>query len=603
MVGSISGTKKPQMDIKTSVTTTDTQMRTTAKALLDSGCSKTCIDPSFVEAHQLRTFPSRTVTPVHNADNSINGYIREYVELELEILDSKGVLHREVRDLPIVNLGGKHDIFIGYDWLEEHNPSIDWKERSLTFDHCQDYCGVPEEARIRSTYSEELPPQYQEFRDVFEQKEFEQLPDRRPWDHAINLVPGAESDRKLKGKVYPLSVAEEEALEEFIREHLKTGRIRPSQSPFGAPFFFVKKDGGQALRPVQDYRRLNEKTIRDSWPLPVIGDVLNKIKNAKVFSKFDVRWGFNNVRIKEGDEWKAAFITKHGLFEPTVMFFGLTNSPATFQHMMDDIFRDLINQGVLIVYIDDLLIFTETLEQHRKITQEVLKRLRKHKLFLKLSKCRFEASEVDFLGMVIKHGEITMAREKVQAVADWPTPKNLRDVRSFMQFCNFYRAFVPNFAELVIPLNELTKKGVPFEWTNEREMAMQSLKKAIAQDVVPSFPVPGAKLRLEVDASNYAMGAVLHQIVDGKPRPLGFFSKTMVPAERNYQIYDKEMLGLMRALEHWRHFLKNTPTQFDVWTDHSNLQYFREPQKLNLRQAGWYSTLADFNFKLHHRPG
>jgi len=229
--------------------------------------------------------------------------------------------------------------------------------------------------------------------------------------------------------------------------------------------------------------------------------------------------------------------------------------------------------------------------------------LRKHKLFLKLSKCRFEASKVDFLGMVIKHGEITMAREKVQAVADWPNPKNLRDVRSFMQFCNFYRAFVPNFAELVIPLNELTKKGVPFEWTNEREMAMQSLKKAIAQDVVLSFPVPGAKLRLEVDASNYAMGAVLHQIVDGKPRPLGFFSKTMVPAERNYQIYDKEMLGLMRALEHWRHFLKNTPTQFDVWTDHSNLQYFREPQKLNLRQAGWYSTLADFNFKLHHRPG
>ena len=173
-----------------------------------------------------------------------------------------------------------------------------------------------------------------------------------------------------------MSPSEKVELDKFINEHLASGRIRKSTSPIAASFFYGdKKDGG--LRPIQDYRRINSMTIKDSWPLPVIHDVINKIQGAKFFSKFDVRWGFNNVRIKEGDEWKAAFICDRRLFEPLVLFFGLCNSPATFQHMMDDIFDDLIRQNKIIVYLDDILIFSNSIEEHREITQEVLRRVRK----------------------------------------------------------------------------------------------------------------------------------------------------------------------------------------------------------------------------------
>jgi hypothetical protein len=260
----------------------------------------------------------------------------------------------------------------------------------------------------------QIPDTYHDYRDVFEEQEFDKLPQRRPWDHAIEIEPGCEKDRKMKGRVYPMGKDEQQALDDFIDENLRTGRIQPSKSPVAAPFFFVKKKDGK-LRPVQDYRRLNEKTVRDSWPLPHIGDVLNRIKTAKIFSKFDVRWGYNNVRIREGDEWKAAFITNRGLYEPLVMFFGLTNSPATFQHMMDDIFIDMIRGNLVIIYMDDILVFSDSLAKHRETVREVLKRLRKNHLYLKLEKCVFEQKTVDFLGLTIKDGSIMMDQGKIVA--------------------------------------------------------------------------------------------------------------------------------------------------------------------------------------------
>jgi hypothetical protein len=196
------------------------------------------------------------------------------------------------------------------------------------------------------------PDRYvKDFSPVFTKSTFDELPPRRSWDHAIEL----KGDTKpLTSKVYPLSKSEQVALDDFVTEHLASGRIRPSKSPFAAPFFFVKKKDG-ALRPVQDYRRLNDMTIKNCYPLPLVSELMDKLKNSRYFTKIDIRWGFNNVRIKEGDEHKAAFITNRGLFEPLVMFFGLTNSPATFQAMMNDIFRDLISAGHVIVYMDAAL--------------------------------------------------------------------------------------------------------------------------------------------------------------------------------------------------------------------------------------------------------
>ena len=201
-----------------------------------------------------------------------------------------------------------------------------------------------------------IPLQYQKHVKVFSEQRAQRFPEPHIWDHAIDLKPGAPST--LPGKVYSLTQSEQQALQEFVKEHLAKGYIRPSKSPYAAPFFFIKKKDGK-LRPVQDYRKVNEWTIRNRYPLPLIPELINRVKGAALFSKFDVRWGYNNVRIKEGDEWKAAFVTNLGLFEPRVMFFGLTNSPATFQTMMNEIFATELREGWLSIYMDDILIHTD----------------------------------------------------------------------------------------------------------------------------------------------------------------------------------------------------------------------------------------------------
>jgi hypothetical protein len=271
---------------------------------------------------------------------------------------------------------------------------------------------------------------------VFQKEEFDRLPDRRRWDHAIELKDQTTVEG-LKSKVYPLARLEQEELDRFIEEHLWSGRIRPSKSPIASPFFFVKKKDG-TLRPVQDYRRLNMLTIKNRYPLPLISEVINKLRKASYFTKLDVQWGYNNIRIRDGDEWKAAFITNRGLFEPLVMFFGLTNSPATFQTMMDDLFYDLINRGVVVVYMDDIMVFTEMHEEHHNVVQEVLGILRDNQLYLKAEKCEFEQMEVEYLGLIVSKGEIKMDPVKVQGVDEWTVPKGKKDVQAFLRFVNFY---------------------------------------------------------------------------------------------------------------------------------------------------------------------
>jgi hypothetical protein len=210
-----------------------------------------------------------------------------------------------------------------------------------------------------STAPGNIPDHFREFHNVFSKESFDVLPESKPWDHAIELIPG---EKPSGCKVYPLSPAEQKELDAFIQENLNSGRIRPSKSPMASPVFFIKKKDG-ALRLVQDYRALNAITVKNKYPLPLISELVEKLRGAKYFTKLDVRWGFQNVRMKEGDEWKAAFRTNRGLFEPLVMFFGLTNSPATFQTMMNDIFHELIMEGVVVVYLDDILIYTETIEE------------------------------------------------------------------------------------------------------------------------------------------------------------------------------------------------------------------------------------------------
>jgi transposase InsO family protein len=454
----------------------------------------------------------------------------------------------------------------------------------------------------KSTDFKEIVPTYlHEFEEVFNKISFDSLPAHKQWDHAIELIPQAVP---RSCKVYPLSPSEQRELDIFLEENLRTGRIRPSKSPMASPVFFIKKKDG-SLRLVQDYRALNDLTIKNRYPLPLISELVNKLKGAKLFTKLDVRWGYNNVRIKPGDEWKAAFRTNRGLFEPLVMFFGLTNSPATFQTMMDDIFRDLVAEGVVCIYLDDILIFTQERKEHQRVTRLVLERLRQHKLFLKPDKCDFEQTAIEYLGLIISEGQVSMDPVKVAGVRDWPVPANKKEVQSFLGFVNFYRRFVQDFSHHARPLFDLTKKAEEWHWGTAQQEAFDRLKSAITSTPILVLPADDEPFRIEADSSDFATGAVLsqHTETDEKWHPVSFYSKSLSPVERNYDVHDKELLAIIRALDEWRHLLEGTRHKVEIWTDHKNLEYFRTAKKLNRRQARWSLFLSRFEYTLHHRPG
>ena len=392
-------------------------------------------------------------------------------------------------------------------------------------------------------------------------------------------------------------------MEDFLDENLKTGKIHPSNSPQASPFFFVKKkDGG--LRPCQDYHYVNEHTIRDAYPLPLISDLVDKLQGAKIFTKFDVRWGYNNVRIKEGHQWKAAFVTHKGLFEPTVMFFGLTNSPATFQRFMNDSFRDMIAEGWLVIYMDDLLIYSPDTVTHIKRTKWVLQQMVELDLHLKLEKCTFAATTVEYLGMIVKPGQLAMDPVKLNGIAQWPIPSKVKDIRSFLGFANFYRRFISNYSTIARPLIDLTKKSLSWNWTSSQQQAFDQLKDLFLSQPVLHIPDLSLPFAIATDASKYASGAILLQTdSNGEWHPCSYLSQSFFPAERNYDIYDRELLAVIHALKTWRHYLHSSPFPIQVFINHKNLTYFRKPQALNHRQARWLLDLADFDLTMIHVPG
>jgi Reverse transcriptase (RNA-dependent DNA polymerase) len=289
---------------------------------------------------------------------------------------------------------------------------------------------------------------------VFSEEASHEFPPSRPWDHAIELKPGAPA--ALPGKLIPLSQAELIELRSFVKEHTARGTIRPSKSLYKSRFFYIKKKDGR-LRPVQDYRPVNEWTICNTYPLPLIPELIDRLSGCSLYTKFNIQWGYNNIRIKEGDEWKAAFITNEGLFEPTVMFFGLTNSPATFQMMMNSIFADEIAEKWLTVYMDDMAIHTQRLEhemeeqhvqRHRNYVKRLLAKLMEHNLFLKPEKCAFEQPSIEFLGVWITQGEVQMDDTKVEKVRNWRPPTNVTEVCKFLGFTGYYRYFIRDYSKI-----------------------------------------------------------------------------------------------------------------------------------------------------------
>jgi RNase H-like domain found in reverse transcriptase/Reverse transcriptase (RNA-dependent DNA polymerase) len=265
------------------------------------------------------------------------------------------------------------------------------------------------------------------------------------------------------------------------------------------------------------------------------------------------------------------------------MFFGLTNSPATFQTMMDGIFEELITEGVVVVYLDDILIFTKTLEEHQEVVCKVIALLQLHNLSLKPEKCEFEKTSVEYLGVVISQDSVMMDPAKVAGVSEWPTPTTKKEVQSFLGFVNFYRRFIEGFSHIARPLFNLTKNDSEFCWTSDKQSAFDTLKGKITSTPILALPNNSKPFRIKADSSDFATGAVLSQqgLDDDKWHPVAFLSKSISPVERNYGIHNKEMLAIVRALEEWRHFVEGAEHQVEIWTDHKNLEYFMTAKKLN----------------------
>jgi hypothetical protein len=356
--------------------------------------------------------------------------------------------------------------------------------------------------------------------------------------------------------------------------------------------------------------------IRNQYPLPLIGDLICDLGGATIFTKFDIRQGYNNICIKAGNEHKATFKTRRGLFEPTVMYFGLCNSPATFQAFMNEIFCPIIAKHDLLgtairVYMDDIAVTTKAFispscayTAHVAAVTDILQVALDHDLYFKLEKCVFHASRIDYLGVILEKGVTHMDPVKISGIKDWPIPTSVKDVRSFLGFCNFYCPFIRGFASVARPLNELTHKDTTWTWTNRQQEAFTTLKQRVTSEPILAQPVLTDQFDLEVDASGFAVGAVLLQKKEDKKCHLvGYYSATLNKAECNYDIYNLELLAIVKALRNWRPLLAGSPHNIRVFSDHMNLQYWRDPQKISQRVARENLELQEFPIEIHHVKG
>lgn len=603
--------------------------------MIDSGASNIFVDERYLKRAGLQGVPLVRQESVHLADGSKQAVTHLLPSFPIRIDNYKEDVKAFVTDL-----GGQYDVILGKKWLEHINPDIDWADNTVSFqfkgrEHHWEPNGVEGTRHARPLHllsymkfkrmvkDERLPAAHvaivrevkedgvrkmavdvgdllDEYKDIFEEPTG-MPPSRLGIDHAIDLEPGTAPPNKAP---YRLTVEQLTELKKQLETLLQKGHIRPSVSPFGAPVLFApKKDG--TLRLCVDYRALNRITIRNSFPIPRMDDMLDRLHGAKWFSKLDLHSGYNQVRIKAEDVPKTAFNTRYGHYEYLVGSFGLCNMPATFQRLMHDVFGGPGGplDDFVMVYLDDILVYSATEEEHKEHLRQVLELLRKHKLYVKRSKCEFFVQETDFLGHIIAHDGIRMQPSKVAAIKNWPQLENVSDLRSFLGLANYYRRFVHKFAHIAAPLTDLLKDRVAWRWDAKEQEAFQALKDALTSDTVIATPATSQPFILCTDASDYAVGAVLSQVQANEERVIAFESKKLPESELKRPPHEKEMYGLMHGVRTWKHLFLNGQ-RHTFLTDNSAVSNFMtQPQLHTPKQARWAEELAQIDFTLAHRPG
>ncbi|GJR84785.1 putative reverse transcriptase domain-containing protein [Tanacetum coccineum] len=418
------------------------------------------------------------------------------------------------------------------------------------------------------------------------------LPPTRQVEFQIDLVPGAAPVARAP---YRLAPSEMKELSEQLKELSDKGFIRPSSSPWGAPVLFVKKKDG-SFRMCIDYRELNKLTVKNRYPLPRIDDLFDQLQGSSVYSKIDLRSGYHQLRVREEDILKTAFRTRYGHYEFQVMPFGLTNAPAVFMDLMNRVCKPYLDKFV-IVFIDDILIYSKNKQEHEEHLKLILELLKKEELYAKFSKCEFWIPKVQFLGHVIDSEGIHVDPAKIESIKDWASPKSPTEIHQFLGLAGYYRRFIEGFSKIAKPMTKLTQKKVKFVWGDKQEAAFQLLKQKLCSAPILALPEGSEDFIAYCDASKKGLGAVLMQ----REKVISYASRQLKIYEKNYTTHDLELGAVVFALKIWRHYLYGT--KCTVFTDHKSLQHILDQKELNMRQRRWLELLSDYDCDIRYHPG
>ncbi|KAH0711565.1 hypothetical protein KY289_007524 [Solanum tuberosum] len=585
-------------------------------ALLDPGASLSFVTPYV--ANEFDVLPERLCEPFCVSTPVGESILAERVYRDCPVFINHKSAMADLIELDMVDF----DVILGMDWLHACYASLDCRTRVVKFQFPNEpviewssSSAVPKGrfisylkarklvskgcvyhlVRVHDS-SVEIPPfqavpVVREFPEVFPD-DLPGIPPEREIDFGIDLIPDT---RPISIPPYRMAPAELKELKEQLRDLLDKGFIRPSVSPWGAPVLFVRKKDG-SLRMCIDYRQLNKVTIKNKYPLPRIDDLFDQLQGATCFSKIDLRSGYHQLRVRECDIPKTAFRTRYGHFEFLVMSFGLTNAPAAFMDLMNRVFKPYLVIFV-IVFIDDILIYSRNEEDHASHLRIVLQTLKDKELYAKFSKCEFWLKSVAFQGHIVSGDGIKVDTRKIEAVQNWPRPTSPTEIRSFLGLAGYYRRFVEGFSTIASPLTKLTQKTVKFQWSEACEKNFQELKKRLITAPVLTLPEGTQGFVVYCDASRVGLGCVLMQ--NGKV--IAYASRQLKVHEKNYPTHDLELAAVVFALKIWRHYLYGV--HVDVFTDHKSLQYVFTQKELNLRQRRWLELLKDYDLSILYHPG
>ena len=586
-----------------------------AQVLFDTGASHSFISMLFASVLQLSV-------DTHDPPLTLSTPMGGIAEVSMICRSCCIVLgdHRLSADLFVLPMAG-FDVILGMDWLSKYRATVDCYRRRVTLltkngqvvDYQAKTGAVTPSPVLKACIggrknleslgmifalggefeanNSSYVPIVDDFQDVFP-SELPGLPPDREIEFCLDLVPGTSP---ISIAPYRMAPAENVELRKQLQELMEKGFIRPSTSPWGAPVLFVKKHDG-SLRLCVDYRQLNRVTIKNKYPLPRIDELFDQLGGSRYFSKIDLRSGYHQLRVREEDVSKTAFRTRYGHYEFLVMPFGLTNAPAAFMDLMNRVFRPYLDRFI-IVFIDDILIYSKTQEEHAEHLRIALQTLREHSLYAKKEKCDFWMTDVKFLGHVVSQEGISVDPSKVEAVLNWERPKNVSEIRSFLGLAGYYRRFVENFSRIALPLTKLTRKDVRFVWDEECEGAFMELRHRLTSAPILIVPNSDEPYTVFTDASKSGLGCVLMQ----QGRVVAYASRQLKPHEKNYPTHDLELAAVIFALKIWRCYLYGA--KFELFTDHQSLKYLFTQRDLNLRQRRWIEYMEDYDFNLQYHPG